>query len=149
MPTIFARPLRLMGRKQCHVVSRGANNWRRLPMQVVAVEFVYSLNMRKLFESRKMYRSSFTEFQFILAQLWVCLWSSLYPKTTTIVITRILPLPSLTWQVLHVLFLRINKRGRDCLYWQLLWVVCLLRGRVALCLSHHALRVCRDGRYRE
>ena len=68
---------------------------------------------------------------------------------TTIVITRILPLPSLTWQVLHVLFLRINKRGRDYLYWQLLWVVCPLRNHVTLCLSHHALRVCKDGRYRE
>ena len=35
---------------------------------------------------------------------------------TTIAIAHILPLPSLTFNVVHVLFFRINKRGRDYLY---------------------------------
>ena len=37
----------MMGSKQCYVVSQGANKGKNLPMQEIAVEFVY-------FRQRKM-----------------------------------------------------------------------------------------------
>ena len=55
LPAIFASALGLTGVKQCHVVFQGANKRQNLPIRVIALEFVYSLQKRRRFNSHAKY----------------------------------------------------------------------------------------------
>ena len=47
IPTIFARAQGLMGLRQCHGVSQGADKRKILPMEEIAVEFIVLDNKKR------------------------------------------------------------------------------------------------------
>ena len=115
--------------------SRGISGGKQvinLPIQVIAVEFVYSIKTRRQIPSHAQctYR--------VLARFG----SLLFAMRTSSALLH-------TKKGLHFLLPRINKLNRDFFHRQMLSLVCPLGNHVTLLLSHQSLCACKDSGYHE
>ena len=123
----------------------GANKRENLPIREIALDFVYSLKMKRRFNGQSM--QNVVWFSKKLTSLLLAVRTSTVAaaseKVKMITSTYNLPLLSLIEKVINVLFSRINKLDRDFLYWKNLSLVCPQRNHVTSLLSHQSLSACK------
>ena len=98
---------------------RSANQWKNLPIRVIAVQFVYSIKARQRFHNhaKRTYRV-FARFTSLLFAMRASTVATASKKATMITFTHILTLSFLRWKGLHFLLSIINKLNCDFFHWQ-------------------------------